>query len=305
MRTLMQLAARAALLAAVLAAGAGSQAAQAGAASRRTPDPATCTGTRKAPGVLTGSYPHGVRIKGLCDVNAGTAKVHGNLTVLPSGAILADFATDDRLPGADSSLQVSGSVLIEKGGTAVLGCEPQEFNCVDDPGGQSDPTLTSSDRIGRDVRAAEALGVILHHDYVGGSISQRGGGGGSNCDAAGIFNNIGQPDYSDYEDSTIRGSLSVHGLDSCWLGIARLQVGASVSIVGDDLDDPDAIEILSNTISGNLNCASDSAVWDSSDDSEQLYPRVPEPNTVRGRRSGQCVPASPPTAGSALGPGPF
>lgn len=305
MRKLMQLAVRGMMLAAGLGAGAGVQAAQASAAHHSAPAPAICSGTRKAPGVLMGSYPHGVRVKGLCEVNAGNVKVHGNLTVLPAGAILADYAVDDRVPGAPSSLEVSGSVLVEKGATAVLGCEPQEYNCVDDPEQKTSPTLVSSDRIGGSVRGTQALGIILHHDVVGGSISQVGGGGGSNCDASGIFNNLGQPDYSDYEDSTVRGSLSVHGLDSCWLGIARMDVGSSVSIVGDDLNDPDAVEVLANTISGNLTCSYDSGVWDSGDESEQLYPRVPEPNTVRGQRSGQCVLATPATEGGAPGPGAF
>ena len=197
---------------------------------------------------------------------------------------------------------MSGSVLVEKGATAVLGCEPQEYNCVDDPEQMTSPTLVSSDRIGGSIRGTQALGIILHHDVVGGSISQVGGGGGSNCDASGIFNNLGQPDYSDYEDSTVHGSLSVHGLDSCWLGIARMDVGSSVSLVGDDLNDPDAVEVLDNR-----SPQPDLQLRQRSLGQRRrvgtALPPCAEPNTVHGQRSGQCVLATPATEGGAPGPG--
>ena len=84
-----------------------------------------------------------------------------------------------------------------------------------------------------------------------------------------------------------------------------MDVGANLSVADTALSDPDAIEILSNTITGNLACSSNDRVWDSSDESEHIYPRFAHPNTVGGVRSGQCVLASPAVEAGPLGPGPF
>ena len=119
---------------------------------------------------------------------------------------------------------------------------------------------------------------------------------------------FGSPVYSAYEDSWIHGNVSVSGMTSCWLGLARDHVRGNVRIVRDQLADPDAIEIVFNHISGNLVCRANSAVWDSAEavfGQTALYPRTPQPNTVHGDRVGQCVLASPATQGGPLGPGRF
>ena len=67
----------------------------------------------------------------------------------------------------------------------------------------------------------------------------------------------------------------------------------------------DAIEILSNNITGNLICRGNSRTWDNGDISEHLFPRQPEPNTVGRNRKGQCVLSSPNTRTDKPGPGPF
>jgi hypothetical protein len=64
-------------------------------------------------------------------------------------------------------------------------------------------------------------------------------------------------------------------------------------------------EIVLNHIHGNLNCRRNSMVWDSGDLTDNLFPRDPQPNTVDGKRRGQCVLSSPTTEGGPLGPGPF
>jgi hypothetical protein len=97
----------------------------------------------------------------------------------------------------------------------------------------------------------------------------------------------------------------VSGLSSCWLGVARVQVGGDLRMFANQLADPDAIEIIANQIRHSLACFANSQVWDSADLTEALYPRQPEPNTVGGRRFGQCVLASPETEGGPPGPGPF
>jgi hypothetical protein len=136
--------------------------------------------------------------------------------------------------------------------------------------------------------------VIQHH-----------GGGGFTCDPQGVFALLGPPAYSAYEDSTIGGSVDLKGIKGCWMGMARDQVHGSVRVFNNQLADPDAIEIVLNDIHGNLNCRRNSMVWDSGELGPDLFPRQPQPNTVDGKRRGQCVLASPTTEGGPSGPGPF
>ena len=89
------------------------------------------------------------------------------------------------------------------------------------------------------------------------------------------------------------------------MGIVQLHVGNTVVFHFNKLADPDAIEILSNNIGGNLICRGNSRTWDNGDLGPHLFPRQPEPNTVGRNRKGQCVLASPTKPGGPLGPGPF
>jgi hypothetical protein len=155
------------------------------------------------------------------------------------------------------------------------------------------------------ITAQQPLGVVIHDTQIGGSISETGGGGGPSCAYRGAFRELQTPVYSDYEDGTVGGSVSISKLNSCWLGIARLRIHGDLSLTQDTLSDPDAIEILSNHVGGNLSCSRNSRVWDSEDLGPDLYPRGRRANTVAGKRTGQCVLASPPAAGAAAGPGRF
>jgi hypothetical protein len=269
--------------------------------------PAThiCSGTPTSPGVLAGTY-EAVRVVGACEVNAGPARVEGNLTVAPGAVLVAAFGLNDTTGTGHSHLSVGGNLRVEPGATLVLGCDPQSFSCIDD--NQSNPTLFSAGDVDGSLIAEQPLGVLVHNTRVGGSVAQHGGGGGFNCTPAGIFTLFNSPVYSAYEDSWIHGSVSVTGLSSCWMGLARLHVGGNVRVINDQLADPDGPEILSNHISGNLSCFHNSTTWDSSESTfgqNTLYPRTPHPNTVLDDRQGQCVLASPATQGGPSGPGPF
>jgi hypothetical protein len=268
--------------------------------------PHICKGTQKKPGVLKGgTYPSGVIVKGLCEVNAGRAHVDGTLVLDPHSVLLAAFANNDRTHHGASGLTVSGSVSVEKGATLVLGCNHSSFPCFDDPN-QSHPTLDRAGRVSGSVIAMAPLGVLIHQGRIGGSITQTGGGGGLKCVPEGAFHAFHSPVYSDLEDSTVHGSVTFSKLRSCWLGTARDKVGGALKFISDKLADPDAVEILNNTVSGSLVCRSNSKVWDSTEASMgSLYPRIPEPNTVHGKRRGQCRLASPVAPGAPPGPGPF
>ena len=265
--------------------------------------PPVCTGTPDSPGVLAGTYHSNVLVTGVCAVNGGAAVVFGNLTVAPGAAVLAAFALNDLTGKGTSSLKVTGKLLVQPGGTALVGCDAASFACLDDPN-QEAPTLNMRPKLGS-VNERQPLGVVIHNALVNGSVTESGGGGGETCTPSGIFEVFGSPVYSDLENSTIHGNVTVTGLQSCWLGNIRDHVGGTVKISNNQLADPDAIEILSNHVSGSLICKGNSMTWDSTDLTENLYPRQPEPNTVNGKRVGQCVLASPPTEGGQPGPGPF
>jgi hypothetical protein len=280
---------------------------------------ATCSGSVASPGVLVGSYASNVVVSGACIVPAGPAMVNGNVTVTSGSVLVAAFGQNS------SSLTVTGNVIVQIGATAILGCEPFFFTCVDDPNAQNGGTLTSTTAIGGNIIGNGALAVVVHASTVGGNIVENGGGPGvtcvppadspSNTPSMELWATLpnppgpqGQPPYSDYEDTSVHGNAIVTGLGTCWLGLNRLDVGGNMIVNSNQLADPDGIEILSNNVSNNLICQQNSFVWDSSEASLGqlgLYPCTPQPNTVGGHRIGQCVLASPATEGGPPGPGPF
>jgi hypothetical protein len=265
-----------------------------------------CSGTDGSPGVLTGTYPASteVVVQGWCVVNDGQAKVEGNLILKSHSVLLAAFARNDVSGDGTSGLTVLGNVKVLNGATLLLGCEATHFACLDDPN-QNEPKLNGPASVGGNVTEIDPLGVVVHLTTVGGSITEKGGGGGETCNPIGPFAKFGSPVYSDYEDMTIANNLSITHLTSCWLGVERVQIGGNATFKHDQLADPDAIEIGTNHIGENLSCFDNSMVWDSGDLSGDLFPRIPQPNTVEGTRSGQCVLASPLTKDGKPGPGPF
>lgn len=265
----------------------------------------TCTGTLKAPGTLAGTFWSDVTIKGLCAVNGGKAVVHGNLTVTTGSALVAAFALNDKTGKGSSSLRVTGNVVVGDDAALVMGCLPTSSPCADDPNPTS-PTLSSHDVVGGSIIANAALGVLVHNSWIEGNVTQLGGGGGFNCNPTGVFTLFKSPVFSTYEDSTIHGSLTIANVQSCWMGTARVALWGNATYVNNRLADPDAIEIVSNKIHGDLTCFRNSMVWDSGEaTSTGLFPRNPQPNTVHGDRVGQCVLNSPTSPTDPPGPGLF
>jgi hypothetical protein len=262
-----------------------------------------CRGSAMAPGTLAGFF-NNVEVKGFCAVNGGAALVHGNLTVDSGSALVAAFARNDVTGKGASNLIVLGNFNVNQGGAAFIGCLPTSFPCIDDPN-PNHPTLASHDRIQGNLASDDPLGVIVHNTRIGGDVTEEGGGGGLTCNPSGIFAVFGSPVYSDYEDSTVVGGLRINHLTSCWLGVARVHSGGGMRFIDNQLADPDAIEIIANNIGGNLACSGNSMTWDNADAGESLFPRIPEPNTVHGSRSGQCVLSSPNTRHDHPGPGAF
>jgi hypothetical protein len=263
--------------------------------------PHTCSGTPSSPGVLSGNYPSGVVVSGACAVNNGPAHVVGSLTLNNGSVLIAAFGMKG------SRLSVSGNVTVGQGATFLLGCNTTSFPCVDDPN-QSAPTLTSPGNVTGNITENAPLGVIVHSSTIGGSITETGGGGGVNCNPTGPFAAFQSPVFSDYEDNTITGGVTITQVTSCWLGVIRNHIGKSLTISNNSMADPDAIEIEKNVIKRNLVCRRNKQhVWDSADSSPTgaLYPRSIGRNKVGHYREGQCLTATPLTPDGVPAGGPF
>lgn len=278
--------------------------------------PFVCSGAFKTPGVLTGTYPSGVVVKGVCAVKSGKAHVIGTLTVTSGSALAAAYGLHR------SSLTVTGNVVVDKGGFVILGCKANPdgtgIPCLDDHA--KVPKLRSHTVVTGNVIANAPIGILIHNTAIGGSLKETGGGGGLSCNVpkSGVFAAVKSPVYSDIEDSSLGKNVAITGMKSCWLGLARDKVAGSVTISRNGMGDPDAIEILASHIKKNLACTGNShpaaeppgaePVWDSTETSMTpgvIYPRIAEPNTVGGKRSGQCTVATPTTLGGSSGPGAF
>ncbi|HUE25918.1 MAG TPA: hypothetical protein VMP89_04020 [Solirubrobacteraceae bacterium] len=278
--------------------------------------PSICSGKLGTPGLLKGTYPHGVVVKGACAVKSGKARVIGTLTVTKGSALAAAYGRHH------ASLSVTGDLVVGNGATVILGCKANPdgsgFPCLDDPN-MKHPTLTSHATVTGNLIENSPLAVIAHNSAIGGNVKETGGGGSVSCapPTSGVFAKIMSPVYSDYEDSTVGGNMRISAMSSCWLGIARVKIHGSLSLSNNQMGDPDAIEVLSSHVGKNLSCVGNGhpspmppgtqPVWDSVDTGPMgsIYPRAPQPNTVGGTRSGQCVSASPPTQGGPPGTGAF
>jgi len=192
-----------------------------------------------------------VEVQGVCAVNAGRVVVTGDIVLDPGSALLADYANDAIVTTYASGLVVDGSVLVGSGATAVLGCDPVHYACFDAG------NITRPVTVGGSVVATDPLGMVLHDTTVGGDVVSTGGGGGVTCtpDNSSVFSRVDSGIvYSDYEDLTVGGDLRVTGLQSCWIGVLRDTVQGSAQFSHDTYADPDADELLNNTIGGNFLC---------------------------------------------------
>lgn len=218
-----------------------------------------CTGGNIPPGLY-----NSMTITGVCYMPAGNITIQGNLTIAP-GALLDAVTPGDpsASPVVPATVVIGGNVSVGAGGAFLFGCSPN-ISCTSPPG-------ITYDRIGGNLTGIGALGVVVHSASIGGSVTLLGGGGGpaaENCSAVTVppstpvppapwsedANLDFTPVYTDFEDTTIGGSLNVSGLTSCWLGSFRNQIGGSATFVGNTMGDPDAMEIASNLIGGNMTC---------------------------------------------------
>ena len=248
-----------------------------------------CSGTTTAPGTLAGTH-SSVVVHGVCEVNAGPARVRSNLVIEPGGALVAIFGLNDHTGHGHSSLAVGGNLIVRRGASLAMGCDraydkafgqrSANFACADDPH-PSRPTLSSHDTVGGSLIAYRPLGVVVHNSTIHGNVTETGGGGGLNCTPTGVFTLFKSPVYSDFEHIKIGGSLRVTGLSSCWFGAIYLSVHGSSTVSRNSMADPDAMEVVTNTIRGSFTCRGNSPAIQFGDSDGH-------PNRVGGRATGQC-----------------
>lgn len=209
-----------------------------------------CHGTPRHPGELIGVNLD-VIVRGLCLVQRGPVAVSRNVIITRGSALIAAFGRHN------THMNISGSIIVHKGGALLLGCNPRSFPCLDDPS-KKHPTLTSRNSVGGSIVGLAALGLVVHNNWIGHSIAQSGGGGGLTCTPKGVFKLHHSPAYSAYEDNWIGGGIFIKNLRTCWLGVIRNWTGDSVHVVKNRAKDPDAMEVVSNSVHGNLVCSQNS-----------------------------------------------
>ena len=219
------------------------------------PTNATCDGGTIAAGRYTS-----LTITGDCSLpDSGTVTVNGGLQLAP----------DSSLNGATpANLVVHGNVSVGSGAALVLGCDP-EVGCE----------VTTEPQITGGLTANGALAVIVHNATIRGNVSIQGGGGGVSCDPL----LMGGPAYMDLENSQISGGVSITGVNSCWMGFIRNSVSGTVNISGNTLADPDAIEVVTNSIRGSLVCTGNDPI-------AKIGDSEGAPNNVTGSKVGECAP---------------
>lgn len=219
--------------------------------------------------IPSGTY-RSLTVTGFCEVASGaTIRVLYGLNVAPGGFLVASGALDNggTFPDCNRTIRVSDGVRVGAGGSLILGDGPGS-GCVTN-------TKTTIDG---GLRADGPLYLIIHGVTVDGGVTSRGGGDDLPCNFAGL------PTYLALEDSNIDGRVSVSGYRACWLGFARNHIDGGVTLANNVLADPDAMEILSNTIHGRLAC------WGNSPSPTNIADGIAfEPNTVSGKETGQCV----------------
>ncbi len=264
------------------------------ASARGGPNSYTCSGgsVNSPVDIPPGSYASlTIANHSFCDVKGGdTVAVNGNVTIKP-GSFLD--VTSSKVTGQLAVLNTNGNIRVGVGAALALGCGPT--------GGC--PTA-SSDHVNGNILADHPLALLIGYSSINGNVTVRGGGangggGDTNCNGSSFG---GGPLFSDFANNQINGNLTVSHYQACWLGFTRDSVNGSLGVYNNALNDPDAIEILSNHINGNLGCSGNAFIttlspyttapwqpWESVDQQDSNAPRIPEPNAVNGKRTGQCT----------------
>ena len=250
-------------------------------------------------GDLTGTYPSSLTITGVCYVvNGSSVTVDGNLTIAPGAMLDAISPGGSALLGSalPGNLTVTGSIKVKSAAALLLGwcTEPNQGygyeNC------DTSKLASADDHVGGNIKAVDALAVIVHNVQVSGEITISRGGGGITCTTPGLFLEDTDPavngsqsvgydfsavNYSDLESNTVGKGVRVSGLQSCWFGGLRNVVTDNFVFSHNTMDDTDANEVVGNEIDHNMSCVANSPAVQFGDSGSP-------PNFVDGIASGEC-----------------
>ena len=209
--------------------------------------------------IKAGTY-RSLRVKGVCTVPAGAT------VTVKHDVVVAPHATLNQV--TQSTLNVWGDVTAWSDSVVGSGCN-DEVGCKTE----------TNDHIGGSLRAYGAWAVVDEQEHIGGDVIIWGGGGSQDCTSTALF---GGPYFSTIHDSTVGGDVVLRRVHSCWFGLIRTSVGGNVKIVGNRMGDLDAMEIVTNTIAGNLGCFNNKPAAQAGDS-------MGAPNVVGGHKRGECA----------------
>jgi hypothetical protein len=211
-----------------------------------------------------------------CDTGTLAPGTYGNVTVTDSfctfapgtflinGALTVDGGFADAT-NCDTHVTINGGATVVNGGVLGLGGSINGTGCE----------ANTNDVVNKGLRGSGAGGVIVHGTLINGGASTIGGGADPNCEEG--ENSI----FSDFEDNTINGGLTVENISTCWFGAIRNNINGNVTITGNTFGDPDANEIQTNVIHGGLRCSGNSPAVQQGDS-------MGEVNVVSGPKTGEC-----------------
>ena len=223
------------------------------AAADPTSGPPICSsaGTARA-----GLYPN-LTLTGNNYVKAGTTlTVWGNLDLAP-GACLDAYST--------GTVKVGSNLQVGKDAILGLGCAP-EVDFEAKPCGST----TTNDTIGGNLLALDPYTMYLTADTINGNLISVGGGPGP-----APFVNF------PIKDMVIHGDALISGWNGGWFGFLRNTVSGNVVVTNNHASDPDANEVVTNTIRRNLLCYGNSPAVQFGDSGGS-------PNKVSGFAFGEC-----------------
>lgn len=230
-------------------------------ASAASPGAATCSGGD----IASGTY-SSLTVTGACRVPTGaTVVVRGNVMITANASLDA---------GTYSTVRIGGNVVAAPGSSFALGCT-QAHPCEGDGTGQEH----TADSVGGNVILNHVFDAAINGSTIGGNLVSTGGGSGYSLDPWIPFS---------IKDDTIHGNLVVTGLRTSWFGVIRTNVGGNVVLSNIRGADPDSMEVVANTIRGNLVCTSNSPSAQLGDAVEGAPPDYGM-NSVGGRAIGECA----------------
>jgi len=200
-----------------------------------------------------------LRVAGPCTVPTG-ATVHVRNDVFVAHDAVLNQVTQ-------STLNIGGDLTVRRHAVVGLGCN-DEVGCAS----------STDDHIGGSLRSWRAKAVVIEQETIGGDVVIRRGGGSMDCSSTALF---GGPYFATVHDSVIGGNLVFRGVHSCWFGLIRSHIAGNVKIGENRMGDPDAMEVVTNVIGGNLSCFDNvphAQVGDSGG----------APNIVGGEKRGEC-----------------